>query len=230
VVPASRAGARGPAVPAEEDLCPSCSPDPRERCQTQCSSSQHTLPVFKCSFCSIKLNLDFLLWVQHARVRPPPGASQSWSSEESGFRSMFLHTTGADWVPEQASITLSSLFNHLLPPHLPSQLKGRFWLLPPAPSDGLHLTRMPLPLGSSMEIGLPEGFPSLSHWLYNQTDTVLQGLVKQGDPQQVIEYSLALITILNEVKQHCLPQRGLQKALQSPATFFGQVLYSNVGK
>uniref|UniRef100_H0Z7Q1 Polycystin 1, transient receptor potential channel interacting n=1 Tax=Taeniopygia guttata TaxID=59729 RepID=H0Z7Q1_TAEGU len=52
---------------------------------------------------------------------------------------------------------------------------------------------------SSMEIGLPEGFPSLSHWLYNQTDTVLQGLVKQGDPQQVIEYSLALITILNEL-------------------------------
>uniref|UniRef100_A0A674H2L1 Polycystin 1, transient receptor potential channel interacting n=1 Tax=Taeniopygia guttata TaxID=59729 RepID=A0A674H2L1_TAEGU len=47
----------------------------------------------------------------------------------------------------------------------------------------------------------PPGFPSLSHWLYNQTDTVLQGLVKQGDPQQVIEYSLALITILNEVTQ-----------------------------
>uniref|UniRef100_A0A8C0HGY8 Polycystin 1, transient receptor potential channel interacting n=1 Tax=Buteo japonicus TaxID=224669 RepID=A0A8C0HGY8_9AVES len=53
-------------------------------------------------------------------------------------------------------------------------------------------------INRSMEIGLPEGFPSLSHWLYNQTDTVLQGLVKQGDPQQVIEYSLALITILNE--------------------------------
>uniref|UniRef100_A0A8C3QIS3 Polycystin 1, transient receptor potential channel interacting n=1 Tax=Cyanoderma ruficeps TaxID=181631 RepID=A0A8C3QIS3_9PASS len=44
----------------------------------------------------------------------------------------------------------------------------------------------------------------LSHWLYNQTDTVLQGLVKQGDPQQVIEYSLALITILNEVTQTAL--------------------------
>uniref|UniRef100_A0A8B9P7V4 Polycystin 1, transient receptor potential channel interacting n=1 Tax=Apteryx owenii TaxID=8824 RepID=A0A8B9P7V4_APTOW len=53
-------------------------------------------------------------------------------------------------------------------------------------------------INCSMEISLPEGFPSLSHWLYNQTDTVLQGLVKQGDPQQVIEYSLALITILNE--------------------------------
>uniref|UniRef100_A0A8C8S7J6 Polycystin 1, transient receptor potential channel interacting n=1 Tax=Pelusios castaneus TaxID=367368 RepID=A0A8C8S7J6_9SAUR len=44
----------------------------------------------------------------------------------------------------------------------------------------------------------PAGAHSLSHWLYHQTDTVLQGLVKQGDPQQVIEYSLALITILNE--------------------------------
>lgn len=75
-----------------------------------------------------------------------------------------------------------------------------------------------------MEIALPKGFPSLSHWLYNQTDTVLQGLVKQGDPQQVIEYSLALITILNEVKQHLLPKRGLQKASESPVMFFGQVL------
>ncbi|NXH14483.1 PKD1 protein, partial [Bucco capensis] len=56
----------------------------------------------------------------------------------------------------------------------------------------------------SLEIGLPEGFPSLSHWLYNQTDTVLQGLVKQGDPQQVIEYSLALITILNEYERSML--------------------------
>lgn len=105
-----------------------------------------------------------------------------------------------------------------------------FCPLPPAPFDSLHLTQMPLSLGSSMEIGLPEGFPSLSHWLYNQTDTVLQGLVKQGDPQQVIEYSLALITILNEVKQHSLPKRGLQKALQLPLMFFGQVLYSDVGK
>ncbi|XP_019368289.1 PREDICTED: LOW QUALITY PROTEIN: polycystin-1 [Gavialis gangeticus] len=45
---------------------------------------------------------------------------------------------------------------------------------------------------------LPDGHQSLSWWLYSRTDTVLQGLVKQGDPQQVIEYSLALITILNE--------------------------------
>uniref|UniRef100_A0A674GT89 Polycystin 1, transient receptor potential channel interacting n=1 Tax=Taeniopygia guttata TaxID=59729 RepID=A0A674GT89_TAEGU len=65
----------------------------------------------------------------------------------------------------------------------------------------------------SMEIGLPEGFPSLSHWLYNQTDTVLQGLVKQGDPQQVIEYSLALITILNEVTQ--LPEAGQEFELRT---------------
>lgn len=46
---------------------------------------------------------------------------------------------------------------------------------------------------------VPEGFHSLPQWLYNQTEVVLQGLVKQSDPQQVTEYSLALITILNEV-------------------------------
>ncbi|XP_061456021.1 polycystin-1 isoform X2 [Rhineura floridana] len=54
---------------------------------------------------------------------------------------------------------------------------------------------------SSMAITLPsppDGFRSLPRWLYNQTEVVLQGLVKQSDPQQVIEYSLALITILNE--------------------------------
>ncbi|NWZ45627.1 PKD1 protein, partial [Brachypodius atriceps] len=69
----------------------------------------------------------------------------------------------------------------------------------------------------SMEIGLPEGFPSLSHWLYNQTDTVLQGLVKQGDPQQVIEYSLALITILNEYERSVLlePEAGHEFELRT---------------
>uniref|UniRef100_A0A8D0FRZ2 Polycystin 1, transient receptor potential channel interacting n=1 Tax=Strix occidentalis caurina TaxID=311401 RepID=A0A8D0FRZ2_STROC len=69
----------------------------------------------------------------------------------------------------------------------------------------------------SMEIGLPEGFPSLSHWLYNQTDTVLQGLVKQRDPQQVIEYSLALITILNEYERSMLlePETGNEFELRT---------------
>ncbi|XP_062359286.1 polycystin-1 [Cinclus cinclus] len=72
-------------------------------------------------------------------------------------------------------------------------------------------------VNSSMEIGLPEGFPSLSHWLYNQTDTVLQGLVKQGDPQQVIEYSLALITILNEYERSMLlePEAGHEFELRT---------------
>ncbi|KAL2299111.1 hypothetical protein Nmel_014727 [Mimus melanotis] len=72
-------------------------------------------------------------------------------------------------------------------------------------------------VNSSMEIGLPEGFPSLSHWLYNQTDTVLQGLVKQGDPQQVIEYSLALITILNEYERSMLlePEAGQELELRT---------------
>ncbi|XP_075421835.1 polycystin-1 isoform X2 [Ascaphus truei] len=48
---------------------------------------------------------------------------------------------------------------------------------------------------------VPNGFRSLAHWLYNLTETTLQGLVKQGDPQQVTEYSLALITVLNEYEQ-----------------------------
>uniref|UniRef100_A0A663F4F5 Polycystin 1, transient receptor potential channel interacting n=1 Tax=Aquila chrysaetos chrysaetos TaxID=223781 RepID=A0A663F4F5_AQUCH len=72
-------------------------------------------------------------------------------------------------------------------------------------------------INRSLEIGLPEGFPSLSHWLYNQTDTVLQGFVKQGDPQQVIEYSLALITILNEYERSMLlePETGNEFELRT---------------
>lgn len=81
-----------------------------------------------------------------------------------------------------------------------------------------------------MEIGLPEGFPSLSHWLYNQTDTVLQGLVKQGDPQQVIEYSLALITILNEVKQLSQPKSGLQKVCSHQECSLARFSSSDAGK
>lgn len=133
MVPASQAGAHSPAVPAEEDLCPSCSSDPRERCQKQCGSSQHTDPVFKCSFCSIKLNLDFLLWARCTRVRPSSAASQSWTSEEPGFGStMFLHTAGANWVPGQALAALSLLSNHLLPPSCSFPAKGH--VLPPSPS------------------------------------------------------------------------------------------------
>ncbi|XP_036595473.1 polycystin-1 [Trichosurus vulpecula] len=59
-------------------------------------------------------------------------------------------------------------------------------------------------LNRSLLITLPEpsaGFHCLTHWLYSLTETVLPGLVKQADPQHVIEYSLALITVLNEYEQ-----------------------------
>ncbi|XP_074135622.1 polycystin-1 isoform X2 [Sminthopsis crassicaudata] len=59
-------------------------------------------------------------------------------------------------------------------------------------------------LNKSLLITLPEpsaGFHCLTHWLYSLTETVLPGLVKQADPQHVIEYSLALITVLNEYEQ-----------------------------
>ncbi|XP_073504484.1 polycystin-1 isoform X1 [Phyllobates terribilis] len=48
---------------------------------------------------------------------------------------------------------------------------------------------------------LPDGFHSLADWLHNLTESRLQGLLKQGDPQHVAEYALALITVLNEYEQ-----------------------------
>lgn len=48
-------------------------------------------------------------------------------------------------------------------------------------------------------------------WLYSLTASVLPGLVRQADPQHVIEYSLALITVLNEVSGG--RQRGIPSLL-----------------
>lgn len=55
----------------------------------------------------------------------------------------------------------------------------------------------------SMEVFLPkvpEGYDSLPHWLSNLTDYDLRQLLRQGDSQKVRELSLALITVLNEVR------------------------------
>ncbi|XP_047636842.1 polycystin-1 isoform X1 [Phacochoerus africanus] len=63
-------------------------------------------------------------------------------------------------------------------------------------------------LNRSLAITLPEPPgdppgrpPDLTAWLYGLTETMLPGLLRQADPQHVIEYSLALITVLNEHEQ-----------------------------
>lgn len=47
---------------------------------------------------------------------------------------------------------------------------------------------------------VPDGFSCLPHWLSNLTDSTLRELLRQGDSQRVRELSLALITVLNEVR------------------------------
>lgn len=66
----------------------------------------------------------------------------------------------------------------------------------------------------SLVITLPEppGDPldsplDLTHWLHSLTESMLPSLLKQADPQHVIEYSLALITVLNEVSAGVLPSQ-----------------------
>ncbi|KAM5130746.1 polycystin-1 isoform 4-T4 [Callospermophilus lateralis] len=59
-------------------------------------------------------------------------------------------------------------------------------------------------LNRSLAIVLPEPNSSsvgLTPWLHSLTAIVLPGLLRQADPQHVIEYSLALITVLNEYEQ-----------------------------
>ena len=47
--------------------------------------------------------------------------------------------------------------------------------------------------------GDPQGGPTdLTSWLHGLTESMLPRLLRQADPQHVIEYSLALITVLNE--------------------------------
>ncbi|KAK2097353.1 kinase domain-containing protein [Saguinus oedipus] len=56
-------------------------------------------------------------------------------------------------------------------------------------------------LNRSVAIVLPEPNSSavgLTAWLHGLTASVLPGLLRQADPQHVIEYSLALVTVLNE--------------------------------
>uniref|UniRef100_A0A2K5K5V5 Polycystin 1, transient receptor potential channel interacting n=1 Tax=Colobus angolensis palliatus TaxID=336983 RepID=A0A2K5K5V5_COLAP len=59
-------------------------------------------------------------------------------------------------------------------------------------------------LNRSLAIPLPEPNGSttgLTVWLHGLTASVLPGLLRQADPQHVIEYSLALVTVLNEYEQ-----------------------------
>ncbi|KAI5932677.1 Polycystin-1 [Manis javanica] len=59
-------------------------------------------------------------------------------------------------------------------------------------------------LNRSLAIALPEppgASPDLMAWLHSLAENMLPGLLRQADPQHVIEYSLALITVLNEYEQ-----------------------------
>ncbi|XP_059835038.1 polycystin-1 isoform X1 [Hypanus sabinus] len=47
----------------------------------------------------------------------------------------------------------------------------------------------------------PEGFQSLTDWMELESETKLQDLLKQGDPQPTVEYALALVTVLNEYER-----------------------------
>ncbi|XP_051790089.1 polycystin-1 isoform X2 [Erpetoichthys calabaricus] len=60
-------------------------------------------------------------------------------------------------------------------------------------------------LNQSLKVALPElpgDFQSLTHWMCHQMEGTLQDLLKLGDPQQIREYCLALITLLNEYEQN----------------------------
>ncbi|XP_042554282.1 polycystin-1 isoform X1 [Dipodomys spectabilis] len=70
-------------------------------------------------------------------------------------------------------------------------------------------------LNRSLAIILPEPNGSsagLAPWLHSLAASVLPGLLRQADPQHVIEYSLALVTVLNEYEQ--APDAGVEPSHQ----------------
>nr|XP_051695478.1 polycystin-1 isoform X2 [Oryctolagus cuniculus] len=72
-------------------------------------------------------------------------------------------------------------------------------------------------LNRSLVISLPEpdgSSPGLTAWLHGLTATVLPGLLRQADPQHVIEYSLALVTVLNEHEQAADGAAGAEQEQQ----------------
>nr|XP_023957563.1 polycystin-1-like isoform X1 [Chrysemys picta bellii]XP_042697021.1 polycystin-1-like isoform X1 [Chrysemys picta bellii]XP_042697022.1 polycystin-1-like isoform X1 [Chrysemys picta bellii]XP_042697023.1 polycystin-1-like isoform X1 [Chrysemys picta bellii] len=58
-----------------------------------------------------------------------------------------------------------------------------------------------LALNRTLTLAMPVllvGFPTVTSWLKNKSQSELWGVVQQGNPQEVIPYSLALITVLNQ--------------------------------
>lgn len=89
-------------------------------------------------------------------------------------------------------------------------LNGSVHLLnPSSPAYGFAVLNFNLVARRSVVINItstPEGFHSLTAWMKMETETKLQELLKQGDPQPTVEYALALVTVLNEVSSsHSLP-------------------------
>uniref|UniRef100_A0A8C8VMG7 Polycystin 1, transient receptor potential channel interacting n=1 Tax=Pelusios castaneus TaxID=367368 RepID=A0A8C8VMG7_9SAUR len=57
---------------------------------------------------------------------------------------------------------------------------------------------------------LPAGFQTVTSWLKNKSQSDLWAVVQQGNPQEVIPYSLALITVLNQPCT-CTPPLPVEK-------------------
>ena len=75
----------------------------------------------------------------------------------------------------------------------------------------------------SLTITLPDppgdpadGTPDLTGWLHSLAGSTLPGLLRQADPQHVMEYSLALIAVLNEVGKTPPCQAAPTQVLGSP--------------
>ena len=99
--------------------------------------------------------------------------------------------------------------------------RGRGWPSPAHTPLTPHSRLTSAPRALTITLPDPPGDPAdgpldLTGWLHSLAGSTLPGLLRQGDPQHVMEYSLALFAVLNEVGKTPLCQAALPQVPGSP--------------
>ncbi|XP_058845967.1 polycystin-1 isoform X1 [Acipenser ruthenus] len=108
-------------------------------------------------------------------------------------------------------------FSSLLPLGPPGAFSTITVLIQVENSLGAKTTALNRTLSVSMPL-LPSGFQSITDWLKNKSQSELWGVVQQGNPQEVIPYSIALISALNQNRNVSEEELGDRISIRSNIT------------
>ncbi|MGH0144935.1 UNVERIFIED_CONTAM: hypothetical protein FKN15_004376 [Acipenser sinensis] len=108
-------------------------------------------------------------------------------------------------------------FSSLLPLGPPGAFSTITVLIQVENSLGAKTTALNRTLSVSMPL-LPSGFQSITDWLKNKSQSELWGVMQQGNPQEVIPYSIALISALNQNRNVSEEELGDRISIRSNIT------------